>query len=83
MQVDGETGGDDVKTEPGSYGRKVEERNGKDQPSSRNDGRHTVCPCGVMKALTFGKEPPIADHAISVVTEAGLQYLNSQDCACG
>jgi hypothetical protein len=73
MQAESETGGSGARTEPKSSGRKAVERNGKGQPPSRNDDRHTVCPCGVMKALTFGKEPPIADHAIRVITGAGLQ----------
>ena len=81
--TDGEAGGNDAKTESVSSGRKTVEWAGKDHTLSGNDDRHTVCPCGVMKALAFGRGPPIADHVNSVITEAGLQHLDSQDCACG
>jgi hypothetical protein len=83
LLADGEAGGGDAKTESASYGRKAEEWTGKNQTPSGNDDRHTVCPCGVMKAPAFGQEPPVADHVNSVIAEAGLQQLNSQDCACG
>ena len=82
-RADGEAGGGDTKTEPASYGRKAEEWTGKSQTPSGNDDRHTVCPCGVIKAPAFGQEPAVVDHVNSVIAEAGLRQLNSQDCACG